>query len=314
MIEEETVFILGAGASCPYGYPSGRELRQEICSSFVSDSSAYFRAQGATHPEIHIALNKAETFVKKFHNSSTQSIDLFLARNPEFMVMGKWAIIFRIFAAEKKSKFREQMEHKNLDWYSYLFERLTDDLVKKEDYTRFGDDNKVSFISFNYDRSLEHFLYVSLLNSFSNIPVGEIKEQLNKHRIIHIFGQVAGLDWQELDNKIEYGRDDIDIQRLADKLRIIYEKNENPVFEEAHELIRKAKRIFFLGFGYAKENLEILKIPEIIRDEQKIYGTALNFTKKEINSIQYTFPHRLLLSSYVHIKNMDSLGLLRKYL
>ncbi len=30
MIEQETVFILGAGASFPYGYPNGDELRKSI--------------------------------------------------------------------------------------------------------------------------------------------------------------------------------------------------------------------------------------------------------------------------------------------
>ncbi len=45
MIEDRTVFILGAGASCPYGYPSGRELREEIYSYFANDIKAYLEAR-----------------------------------------------------------------------------------------------------------------------------------------------------------------------------------------------------------------------------------------------------------------------------
>ena len=30
MIDKQTVFILGAGASAPYGYPTGKQLRQQI--------------------------------------------------------------------------------------------------------------------------------------------------------------------------------------------------------------------------------------------------------------------------------------------
>ena len=232
------------------------------------------------------------------------------------MLLGKWAIIFRIFAAEKNSTFREQMPNRNQDWYSYLFERLTDELVRKEDYVHFGENN-ASFITFNYDRSLEHFLYESLLNSFNGIGAGKIQEQINKLRVIHVFGQIAGLEWQELEGRIEYGRDInlIDVQRLGDKLRIIYEENENPVFEEARKLISEAKRVFFLGFGYAKENREVLKIPEILNTEQKIYGTALNFKKKEIKSIKNIFPQSS--PPYVpttYIENMDCLTLLREYL
>lgn len=311
MIEEKTVFIIGAGASRPYGYPIGKELREEICSEFVKNSRAYFEAKESLASSLRIELGRAETFVEKFDNSSITSIDLFLARNPEFMLMGKWAIIFRIFIAETRSTFREQMPNRNQDWYSYLFERLTDELIRKEDYVHFGENN-VSFITFNYDRSLEHFLYESLFNSFNGIGAGKIQEQINKLRVIHVFGQIAGLDWQELESRIEYGRDInlIDIQRLADKLRIIYEEEENPALEEARELISKANRVFFLGFGYAKENCEVLKLPEVLNAKPRIYGTALDFTTKEIQSIRGMFHQH----SVVHIHNLDSLALLREYL
>jgi len=34
MITEDTVFILGAGASFPYGYPTGQGLRIQLCKEF----------------------------------------------------------------------------------------------------------------------------------------------------------------------------------------------------------------------------------------------------------------------------------------
>ncbi len=320
MIQESTLFILGAGASRPYGYPTGSELRQEICSCFVKDSSAYFEKQGATGARLRNALDRAEEFTNRFYNSSTKSIDLFLARNPEFMVVGKWAIIFRILAAERNSTFREQMANRNHDWYSYLFEKLTDDLVKKEEYRRFCE-NKLSFITFNYDRSLEHFLYESLLNSFHGIGSKRIVEQLSKLRIIHVFGQVAGLEWQDLESKFPYGTDvnRLDVQRLADKLRIIYEENDNPEpeLEETRRLISDAQRIFFLGFGYAKENLELLNIPHILRIGQRIHGTALGSTEKEssdIRSLLAISRDGQILQSDAKIHNWDCVQLLRQYL
>jgi hypothetical protein len=111
MIKEKTVFILGAGDSCPYGYPDGRGLRQKICSKFVNDSTEYFNAQGEREGQHFAAIEKheVEQFAETFHKSSTRSIDLFLARNPEFKLMGKWAIIFRILTAEQTSQFRENI-------------------------------------------------------------------------------------------------------------------------------------------------------------------------------------------------------------
>jgi len=230
--------------------------------------------------------------------------------------MGKWAIVFRILDAESKSQFREKMENKSQDWYSYLFGKLTEDLVKKDDYSRLSENN-ISFITFNYDRSLEHFLYESLLNSFNNISTEKIKEQLTTLRVIHIFGQVAGLDWQDIFDKIEYRRDinRINLPGIVKNLRIIYEENENIELEEARELISNAQHIFFLGFGYAKENLKVLNIPKILKKGQNIYGTALHLTKKEIKDIQSIFPDMPPpYASYVHIENIDCLMLLRQYL
>jgi len=318
MISEPTVFVLGAGASCPYGYPSGIKLRGDIISNFCEQYKHYINADPNLKPYIAKELYKAKEFTDKFNKSSTKSIDLFLARNPEFEDIGKKAIALRILAAEYHSKFRESMKNKDLDWYLYLFDRLTGDIVKKNDYIRLSENN-VSFITFNYDRSLEHFLYESLVNSFNNIPPEKIKEQLLKLRIIHVFGQVAGLEWQDLPSKIEYLCDInlINIQGLVKDLRIIYEEKENPELEEARELINKVQNIFFLGFGYAKENLDLLNIPEILKPQQQIRGTALGLTKKEITDISSS----ITTSSTMHVtcdikihEAWDSLQILRQYL
>ena len=125
MISEPTVFVLGAGASCPYGYPSGIGLRADIISSFCDQYQHYMDSDPNLKRYIAQQSNKAKEFTDKFEKSSTKSIDLFLARNPEFDDIGKMAITFRILSAEYYSKFRESMKDRSIDWYSYLFDRLT---------------------------------------------------------------------------------------------------------------------------------------------------------------------------------------------
>ena len=78
MITEETVFILGAGASAAYGYPTGKDLRDQIIivfypkySTMVTNNPHYDRRQKA---ELN---NKAKMYVDKF-KSSRESIDYFL--------------------------------------------------------------------------------------------------------------------------------------------------------------------------------------------------------------------------------------------
>lgn len=314
MIERKTVFILGAGASCPYGFPSGIGLREKICSSYVRDCEAYLRGK-AYEGLVEVRLREAEEFRSKFDGSSI-SIDKFLALNSEFYEPGKRAIIFRILEAEQESAFREQTKHKEQDWYSWLYNQLIDEIVKKEEYSRFHE-NDVSFVTFNYDRSLEHILYENLVNSFNGIEAARIIEELNRIRIIHVFGQVAPLKWQDRIRGIEYGTEfvNVSVDDLSENLRIVYEENNNPEVEEARKLISEAKRIFFLGFGYAEENLKILITPKGA-DGQRFYGTALGLTKKQINDV------RLQLSEFSgkrsvamnNIEDLDCVALLKEYL
>jgi len=311
---QNAIFVLGAGASCPYGFSSGHDLRKLILSDHVNDCEAYLRAKGVPEPPILQERKIVNRFVEKFRKSSTESIDLFLSRNPEFSEAGKRAIIFRILAAEHASGFREKTKHGNQDWYKWLFKQMTDKIVRKEDYSRFCE-NDVSFITFNYDRSLEHFLYDSLINSFVGIPEDKIIEQLNQIKICHVFGQVGLLEWQGKDGQIKYRVDinTINIDDLCNNIKIVHEKGENPKLEEAQELISKASRVFFLGFGYAEENLDALGFPDVFADVQQVLGTALYFTKREITRVTSLFRPDIIKRSVV-IEDLDCLEFLRKYL
>jgi hypothetical protein len=160
------------------------------------------------------------------------------------------------------------------------------------------------------DTPLSLFVHPQL----SVIP--QIKEQLCQLKIIHVFGQVAGLDWQDLDDKIVY-RTNINhtnVQRLADKLRIIYEGGENPAIQEAQKLISKAHDVLFLGFGYAKENLEVLGIPEVLKKVAWIRGTALGLTKKEIAHKRVSLKSKDKTWDNIEIYDWDCLQLLRESL
>ncbi len=313
---QNAVFVLGAGASCPYGFPTGRGLRDQVLSRYTADVENYLRHNNRGDPLITQEVHRAKEFVNKFRKSSTPSIDLFLARNPEFSIVGKRAIIFRILAAEHVSRFREEAEDTKQDWYRWLFEQMTDELVKKEDYSRFSQ-NDVSFITFNYDRSLEHFLYDSFVNSFSGIREDKIIEQLSQIKICHVFGQVAPLEWQAQVDQIPYRVDVnyIDVDSLCRNIKIVYEEGENPKLKEAQELISKTTRVFFLGFGYAEENLDALGIPGVLEGVSRVEGTALNFTLKEIATVKSLLETKINgKSRRVNIRNQDCLSLLREVL
>lgn len=327
MITENTVFILGAGASKPYGFPTGEELRNEIIERYVDDVRTYVennpRIRETPKALLPQELRKAGEFVEAFEKSPV-SIDLFIATNPMFREAGKRAIVFRILKAERGSSLQGGKTNKEHDWLSYLFQRMIKGIYKKEDYKKFSE-NEVSFITFNYDRSLEQFLYESFTSLFKELPNDELLKELEEVEIVHVFGKLADLDWQNKEDRIAYKRDinSVNVQNLAKNIRTIYEEYENPELENVKGIIKNAERIFFLGFGYATENMDVLDIPKDINVYTKVYGTMLNFIDEEIERtrnyfIEKTVSDSLALKNAARFKegfvNTDCMGLLRKFL
>jgi len=341
MLDKKTVFILGAGASCPYGYPSGEHLRRRIClptSMLVEKQRELISAIGS--PNIY------SEFRKKFENSSTKSIDIFMARNPKLAPIGKILIAFEIFEAEQRSMFREKAEweqyrlrmpgyitgqdtyimSKNFQgsiWYEYLYDRLTSGLANKDSLPDFSNGN-LSFITFNYDRSLEYFLYESLRNSFTEVPEPQIVQCLKQLKILHIYGQIAPLKWQDAVKGIDYHPpiDALLLRNTSSNIRTIYEEQKHPELIEALDLIRQAGQIFFLGFSYALENMDILGLPATIPPGPcRVYGTAFGLNDAEVKRIRSQI-RQGLRADHVDSKNpgrvvieaMDCLELLRNYL
>lgn len=344
MIDKKTVFVLGAGASCPYGYPSSARLREWIChpEEFLNHQHLW-RDRSAQH----ISVEQIKQFKDTFAKSSIKSIDTFMANNPKLAPAGKYLIAFEILRVEQNSLFGEEVKfqqekldyalnHGDIkpyqlrlkplfqggDWYFYLYNRLIEGLVGQNALPDFSD-GKIVFITFNYDRSLEHFLYVALRNSFTEISEDQIVQSLKKLKILHVYGQIAPLKWQNPNDYIEYKQqtDELLLQRAANNIRTIYEEKQNPELIEAQSLLKQAKRIFFLGFGYAQENMDVLNLPGIVSESREIYGTAFGAERKEIENIHNTIFNELkpdILGnqkrSWVKIEDMECLKLLRNYL
>lgn len=316
MITQNTLFILGAGASCPYNYPSGKVLRRRICFEFIDNYRNYIIDYQEGNDSVNSYINQFKDFTTRFFESSTKSIDLFLARNPKLVDFGKYAIALEIFKAELDSNFSDAMDKPELDWYSYLYDKLTNTLFDKDDFEIAK--NNVSFITFNYDRSLEQFLFRSLFNSFEGINGPDAASEIKKIPIIHIFGKVAPLLWEADLNTIAYKSEisDSNILIACNNIRVIDEGLEDNVFVKSRELISAADKIFFLGFGYRPENMQILDFPNILRGGQLVFGTGLGLSKTEIDSCKEEFFfHGGTQSTNIYIEEkFDNVSLLKEYL
>lgn len=266
MITTKTVFVLGAGASMPYGFPSGQTLVERIIAQ--GDDYGWLMNYG-------FALPLVKEFVEQLFYSDCSSIDAFLEHRTKFMEVGKTAIAFHLIRSEVHNAI---FEAKN--WYTLLFERMSGHNLEA-----FANNN-VGVITFNYDRSLEHYLFTALRNRYETTD-DDVKKVLSHIPIIHVHGRLGYLPWQDFAPQNERREYEAllkkeAIQIAASGIKIISDNlDDTAEFVQARDLMNKAERIGFLGFGYHPRNMERLKVPA----NKVIRGTAYKYTTAEIQSL-----------------------------
>lgn len=315
MIESRTVFVLGAGASRPYGFPTGLELREYICSpKFLERMQILMdNCSNLERDEIDDWLQNINQFRDAFKNSGNASIDLFLSRNRQWADEGKLAISIAILDSEVHSKFSRPTDISEKDWMSELWDRMTDNLKGPRDHMQFAS-NDVSFITFNYDRSLEQFFFERLKHSYTKATAEEIRYVMGAITIHHVYGLIEKPI--EVGGLLTYGVKPVALDQLLERKNNISLIDERIVVDNVcSRLLRLAERIFFLGFGYAKENLTVLGIPDCLSHSPEIYGTAKGLVDGQVKRIKEDLLTGRTDKSLALIeKDFDSKMVLRQYL
>jgi hypothetical protein len=284
VIEQKTVLVLGAGASVPFGFPTGQGLKARICSGSADVNTNLNRLQ-----ELGFDRDNIEMFRVALMKSGRSSVDAFLEYREDFLSIGKAAIASTLLRLEKTDAiFGGHIEG---NWYDYLFGILSDGTSFDE-----LDKNKLSIITFNYDRSFEHYLFIALKNSYKKSNE-ECAEKLSKIPIIHVHGKLGDLEWQTsatgeppvpYDSNAESGH----ILSAAKNMKIIPEnKVDTEEFIHARKLILGAQLLFFLGFGYHPMNLRRLGM-EYMEKKQPVtvQGTCLGLSKERDDKVKRLYP------------------------
>ncbi len=307
MITEETVFILGAGASMPFGFPSGRDLISKICEFFKKDieSRKLILQNSSSNP---FTVELAESFMSKLLQTSNVSIDEFLRNRPDFWEIGKIGIAAVLLELENPN-IASRVEN---NWYGLLFRELRKNASTFKNVL----ENKLTIITYNYDRLLEYLLFTHLRDSY-NLTDSDcsliFSPESSKIQIIHLHGKVGDLEYPSSPYLSGYGTElsPNKILGASGQINIVHENiDNNQSFKQAHVALRYANRIYFLGFGFDDKNLERL-LPDSIRHigkSAKVRGTAFQLdtmTKRRARNIglEYitkkdTFPDKTIFQYF----------------
>lgn len=280
MIERPVVLVLGAGASEPYGFPLADDLKKTA----IEGRGSLHEKFEWLHPN---AGQVIDDFLWKLRGSKCGSIDAFVENRAEFLDVGKALIAYYLIRCEQEAGL--YASGIKGDWYQYLFEMMLSDGF--DSFT----ENKLSVVTYNYDRSFEYCLFEALRSRYGRDPT-ECADKVRSIPIIHVHGKLGALP--ELDGEGRHYEEKTDepYLRLAIKgIRIVSEPiDDDPVFADAHAVLKQAEIVIFLGFGYLPENIERLQLNEHRNERTVYYGTAVGLTESECEETQALFPRRTI--------------------
>ena len=266
------IIVLGAGASADYGMPPGKELITQIIRC-CNDRCLPFQELltcGCSAGEL------AE-LGRRLRDSEPDSIDFFLAANPDLRNVGKRAIAAVLLKSENADSVRGS-------WYKMLFgQMLRNDIL-------LSSARVVHVVTFNYDRSLEHYFYRTALAHFGHQDRAQPFLAHIAPWIMHLHGRLVQLP-EEDSNSVAYGeacQAEL-IAKSAEGIHFAYEPaGDAYAFSVARGLLADADEIVFLGFAFHDDILRNLKAEQW--EGHRMIISGYGFSPKLRDKIKNMFP------------------------
>ncbi|MGO6689943.1 hypothetical protein [Rhizobium leguminosarum] len=297
MFKDNTVFVVGAGASAEFNMPVGYKLMEMIAQNSLFKFEFGNLKEGVTQIYHHLTKNlnmskqedvdwinlRLQTMRKVSDGIDlSESIDEYIFRyssDPIIAEVGKLQIAYSIAYSEQESllrtdRFNSKEGFKLADGtWIHTFAKALFNGVKVDQIGEIG--SNISIVCFNYDRCIEHYLEIAMMRAYSGLTQETAREIVGKINIIHPYGTLGHLQ------HFPYGKIG-NLQAMADNIQTWSETVRDPdTVSSMKRAIADAEHIVFLGFAFAKQNMDLLDARVGIRDERivRTYSTGFGLHK-----------------------------------
>ncbi|QRM54727.1 hypothetical protein [Sinorhizobium sp. BG8] len=298
MYEDNTVFVVGAGASAEFGLPIGWKLLEKIRdnSHFEFDygplpSKGIRKVFECVYEKYANEREVLDQAIKTFADinrgvETAGSIDEYINRysdDPLIAELGKIQIAYAILEAEGKSNLvpSKGRERDGINWdgmqdtWISTFTRALFDGVKAGDVESIG--HNIAIICFNYDRCIEHYLEHAIMRAYREVDRKTARKIVSDMDIIHPYGSLGNL------SRFSYGTplENADLYHITKNL-ITWSETVKDVtlITRMKDAIKEARNIVFLGFAFANQNMELLnaQLPERKAHCTNVYATGFGLS------------------------------------
>lgn len=289
MITKQTVLILGAGASKPYGYPVGEKLIDLIIGRTQLDSND----RRAIAPLLGVDVKEQtwtqsiqqlnQRFITRLQSSDAPSIDTFIHNHSDdvpFAMFGKAMICRALLNSTEHLFITDDPVFAKDNWYKELWHSLSADVGK--DHKRLLQ-NKLTIITFNYDTSLERYLTTVILRNYPGADEAFVEKFFKTIPILHVYGKI---------DQHFNGRNSVPLTReIVNGVSTFTESTDDGLRNTISDYIMDASTIYFMGFGYVDLNMKLLFdfSRDLSLENKHINGACYGLTERRINEINRTY-------------------------
>jgi hypothetical protein len=327
VFKSKTVFVIGAGANAEVGLPLGSGLKQDIArrlkvtreghhAGFDNELTGqvlanHLRAERIDAKFLKQYMEAAQEIVRNMPLAASIDNFLFTHKDDEYIkTCGKMGILISILEAEKRSFLYVDphgggnglyLDHNKLEetWLDRLAKMLFNDVTV--DQVKHVFDN-VSFIIFNYDRCVEAYLEQAVWSYF-RLPREQAQELVRGLLVLHPYGQLGPLPWQEGSAKIGFG----DVATFEsggsyiENIRTFSEQvTEHSIFDQIKQEMATASTIVFLGFAYHPLNMKVLKPDMAVA--KTVFGTDKGISHLDLESVRVQIATDLLWGNGANVR------------
>lgn len=260
------VLILGAGASVPYGFPTGGALRHWICDLWAcrhlvkkldgittNDQDRRSINVFRTFAQLGIDVHRATAIGKMLAESKLPSIDrLVFHQSDEIARDARIVIATLLLDCEHNDALNDSRV--GGDWFVSLWSSLTAGR-KSIDEVPTG---RLAVFTFNYDRSLERLLLTACQSTYG-VNDDAAATFVSKFQIEHFYGVNTPL--RELDRSgvmFDCDRSNLyaAVESAEKEIWLIddHRKRQAKVFSNARKAMEEAQVVTFLGYGFDEVN------------------------------------------------------------
>lgn len=284
------LLITGAGSSAPYGFPTADKILAEFHNYLNIDKDHRtikgLLARDHTSETIKNLQTSIEVIGKHIkstrHTTIDRVINQFDKMNDRNTVALAKAIMLDIIIKYERQYTNPYVPHPR-DWLDNIFETCGE--IDEQKYLL----ENYKFITFNYDRMIEYYIY-DLLKNTLHIDQASCIEYLNTLDVIHIHGIAS--HFHIIDEGSNFGDESIvmNFANHIDNVNIMTSEFSDQMSNKIKNNIEWADQVIFLGLGYHEINLRKLHIEnKNLWGCKDIYGTSYELVERDVERTKKLF-------------------------